>query len=83
MWTVLKVILVIAVLYVIFFIFPNVTELPLGTEEVVQTMSAMVYKFRLINPFFNILWTYFVYVLLVETLLFTWHWLKWLVEHIR
>lgn len=83
MWTVIKVILIIAVLYIVFIVFPNVEELPLGAEQVVQTMSSSVYQFRLINPFFDILWNYFLLVLLVEVLLFTWHWLKWLVEHLR
>lgn len=83
MGTPIKFLMIIGVVAVVMYLLPTVSVLPFGSEEIIQNMSSYIYQFRLINPFFDSGVTYLFFFFYIEFLLFTWHWTKWVIEHLR
>lgn len=73
----------IAVLDLALFWLPVVTELPFNLDVILTTAVGIVKGIVVELPFLQVVLDVFYAMLGVKLLLFSWHWVKWIIERIK
>lgn len=75
--------LIIGVVGIVLNVFPTVTELPFGVDSVMVTFVGTIKALLLIFPPLQAPWNVIITGLTIEFLLFSWTWIRWILERIR
>jgi len=75
--------MVFLVLSSVVFFLPTVTVLPFGIDYGLSYFMGVVNSLVALMPWMDIVWTFILWGLLLEFLMFSWHWIKWFIERVR
>lgn len=80
MITVIKILGTLAVLVILTGFMPVVSELPLGMDDALIFFVGTIKALLTLMPWMGIVFTLFLLALLIKSLLFAWHWVRWFIE---
>lgn len=73
---VIRALVVVGILVIYVSAVPSVTVLPFGADSALQNFSNYAYHLFDIFWFLAPIWTYAMYILYIELLIFAWRWFK-------